>query len=247
MSAQNTNSNRNDILSRSRAFRRIGSILLVLTLSVTMGQSGTCGINNGGDNNGGNNGGGGNGGGSNTITILADDHVMGSPNAPVTVVEYSDFQCPFCGKFARQEFPVLKANYIDTGKARFVFRHLPIRNSHPRAENCARASECASDQGDFFEYHDKIFNTPDIGFDNTVPTDAQLRQYAADMGMNLTTFDACYPPGDGKASRVQRDVNSASALQVSGTPTFFVNGRRHTTGNTAAKLGEAIDRAINGG
>lgn len=241
--------NTHDVSSRSLAGRlwskravRMGACFLLL---VGMGQSGGfCGTNN---NGGGNNGGGNNGGGNNsgnTINLLANDHIMGNANATVVVVEYSDFQCPFCGRFARQEFDTIKQNYIDTGKIRFVFRHFPLRNIHNRAEAAARATECANDQGQFFAYHDLVFHTTDAN--GTILTDTQLQAHAATLGMDTTTFNSCFPPGDSKSARVQQDVNSGTALTITGTPTFFINGQRLTGFQTAAQLATVIDQKLAG-
>lgn len=191
---------------------------------------------------GGNGGGGGNNGGT-APTILASDHILGSNSAKVTVVEYSDFECPFCGRFARSEYPTLKTSYIDTGKVRWVMRHFPLRNIHARAEPAARASECASDQNAFFEYHDLVFNTTD-GSSNVILTDQQLAQHAVTLNLNTTDFNNCFPPGDGKAARVQQDVNSGTALGITGTPTFFVNDRMVSGFKTAAQLGAIIDQEL---
>jgi len=178
--------------------------------------------------------------------ITAIDHVLVAPgaNPTVTVVEYADFQCPFCGRFARSEFSTIKTRYIDTGKIRWVYRHFPLRNIHPRAEPAARASECASDQASFFDYADKTYSVTDGSA--VILTDAQLRQNAVDLGLNMTDFDACYPPGDSKATRVQTDVNSGTALGVTGTPTFFVNARRVSGFQTADQLSAIIEQELGG-
>jgi NhaA family Na+:H+ antiporter len=204
--------------------------------------TGTTGTNCNTVPNPGGGGGGGNNGGV-APTILASDHILGPSNAKVTVVEYSDFECPFCGRFARSEFPTIKANYIDTNKVRWVMRHFPLRNIHPRAEPAARASECASDQGAFFEYHDLVFNTTD-GSSSTILTDQQLAQHAVTLGLNTTDFNNCFPPGDGKAARVQQDVNSGTALGITGTPTFFVNNEMVSGFKTAAQMSEILDRKL---
>lgn len=172
--------------------------------------------------------------------VLPTDHVLGDPAAPVTVVEYGDYQCPFCGAFARSEFPTLKRQYIDTGRIRFVYRHFPLRTPgkiHDRAEQAARAAECASDRGAFFEYHEQVTaNQSDL-------SDEALRRYATNVGLSRPAFDACLA-GGAKASRIQQDVASAAALNVAATPTFFVNEERITGFQTAEELGAIIDRRL---
>ncbi len=181
---------------------------------------------------------GGGGGTAGGPEVLADDHVLGDADAPVTVFEYGDFQCPFCGAWARSEFPTFAQDYIDTGKVRYVFRHFPLRSIHPRAESAARASECADDQGAFFPYHDEIYA------DQNDLSDENLGNHADALGLDRTQFDACFP-GPTKESRVQRDVNSGMALGVTGTPTFFVNGEAVAGFRTAEQLGEVVDRKLN--
>ena len=176
--------------------------------------------------------------------VLGDDHVLGSANAPVTVIEYADFQCPCCGRFAREDFPTIKANYIDTGKVRWVFRHFPLTNIHPRAQPAAEASECAADQVDFFAYADLTFNTVD-GAGAAILTDAQLLQNATNLGANAATFNACVA-GDSKTDGIQQDFNAGVALGVTGTPVFFVDAEKFPpTGSTscprAADLAAVID------
>ena len=178
--------------------------------------------------------------------ILPSDHVMGSANARVTVVEYLDFQCPFCGRFARQEFPDLRTQYIDTGLVRWVFRHFPLESEcnpnsgdiHPRACDAARASECASDQDAFDEFHDLLFSDQDD------LSDARFRDHANTLGLDAAQFDACIT-GTSKAARVTQDVNSGGALGVAGTPSFFVNGESVSGFRTAEQLGAIIDRKLN--
>jgi protein-disulfide isomerase len=91
------------------------------------------------------------------VAARAGVPVIGSQDAPVTIVEFSDFECPFCGRFFKETYPRLKARYIDTGKVKIVFRHFPLVSIHPSASNAAIAAECASRQGKFAEYHDTLF------------------------------------------------------------------------------------------
>ncbi|MCG8407317.1 MAG: DsbA family protein [Phycisphaerales bacterium] len=177
---------------------------------------------------------------------MATDHVIGSEDASVTVVEYLDFQCPFCGRFARQEFPDIRARYIDTGLVRWVFRHFPLEsecnpnsgNTHPRACDAARASECANDQNAFVEFHDLLFEDQDDLSDN------RFGEHANTLGLDAAQFDACIT-GTSKAARVAQDVNSGNALGVTATPSFFVNGERVSGFQTAEQLGQVIDRKLN--
>ena len=191
---------------------------LVFGLFTTSGMSGTSCSNTSGN---GGNGGNGNGNGSTSKpTILSTDHVMGDPNAPVTVVEYGQFDCPFCIAFERNNFPTLKANYIDTGKVRFVFRHFPFLQ---RAMPCAVASECGADQVDFFTFANQIWAVADPLNENTKPTDADLMGVAVTLGLDTNAFNTCFG-STSKNARVNQDLNSGKALGVSSTPTFFIDG-----------------------
>ncbi|MFO0974612.1 MAG: thioredoxin domain-containing protein [Phycisphaerae bacterium] len=211
------------------SWRRGAKLFAVAALFVSAGgMSGTtC---NGG-------GGGGGGGGGTTPTLLANDHVLGDPNALVKVFVYSDFQCPFCGRFERETYPTIKTNYIDTGKVYWIFRHFPLRNIHPNAEGAAEASECAADQGMFEDYKAKLYNNQS---NLDVPS---LKAFAGQLGMNQTTFDSCVD-GGGKAARVQQDVDSGTALSVAGTPTFYINTTVVAGFQTVTSMSALLDQAI---
>lgn len=207
------------------------STLAVLLLAGAFASSGsTCDVGNGMNN--------GNCPGtlSQQPIILSQDHIEGMSNAPVTVVEYADFQCPFCGRFARETFPSIKQNYIDTGKVRWIFRHFPLRNIHPNAEGASQASECASDQNAFWNYHDRLFQQ------GTSLAIADLKAYASQLGLSSAAFDPCVD-GGGKATRVQSDVNSGQALGVTGTPAFFINNRLLIGFRNVADFSAALDCA----
>ena len=162
---------------------------------------------------------------SNPPQVIAADHVLGDATAPVLVFEYSDLQCPFCGAFDRNQFPMLMTDYIDTGKVRYVYRHFPLTNIHPDADRASEASECASDQDMFFEFVKEVFS--DATRQQSMSA-AVLRTIADEAGLDLTAYDACIAAA-AKGPRVDQDVNSGTALGVTGTPTFFVNGIRANT------------------
>jgi protein-disulfide isomerase len=142
--------------------------------------------------------------------------MLGSASAPVTVIEFSDFQCGFCKRFWVDTLPKLKEAYIDTGKARFVYRHFAILGKH--SEQAALASECAAEQGKFWEYHDQLFkNQGGLAF-----TEAKLKQYARDIGLNAGAFGTCLETGKYK-EKVERETLAAANLGGRGTPFFVVN------------------------
>jgi len=151
-----------------------------------------------------------------TQLFEADDPIKGSNSAPVAMIEFGDFQCPFCGKFFSETLPQIEENYIKTGKVKFVYRDFPL-DFHQYAEKAAEAAECAHEQGKFWEYHDKLFNNQQA-LDVT-----NLKKYAKDLGLNSSEFDDCLDSGK-MASEVQEDLQDGTALGISGVPSFFING-----------------------
>ena len=145
-----------------------------------------------------------------------DDAVRGSNDAPITIIEFSDFQCPFCEKFFNDTLPELEETYIKTGKVKLVYRDFPL-SFHENAQKAAEAAECAKKQGKFWEMHDKIFkNQESLSIDN-------LKQYAKDLELNSSNFDACLDSGE-MESEVQKDFKDGQSYGVTGTPSFFING-----------------------
>jgi protein-disulfide isomerase len=148
--------------------------------------------------------------------------ILGSASAPVTVIEFSDFQCSFCKRFWADTLPKLREAYINPGKARFIYRHFAILGKH--SEQAAQAAECAGEQGKFWEYHDQLFkNQGGLAF-----TETKLRQYARDINLNAGAFGACLGSGKHK-DKVERETAAAAYLGGRGTPFFIVN-QRHLVG-----------------
>lgn len=164
--------------------------------------------------------------GSANIDISPDDHILGDPNAPVAIVEFSDFQCPFCRSFWTGAYQQLKTDYIDTGKAFLVYKHLPL-SFHPAAGFSAQATECAEEQGKFWELHDEIFaRQAATGSLGTVEyTRDMLLQWADEIGIDTAALTACMDAGT-YDQRIGADMTLANSVGVSGTPTFFINGER---------------------
>src|SRR3989344_2154738 len=152
------------------------------------------------------------------LKLRDGDHVLGNPNAKVTIIEYSDFECPFCGRMFAETLPKIKENFVKSGEAKFVYRHFPLRSIHKDAQKAAEASECASDQGKFWEYHDKVFEKQSsLGIEN-------LKLWAKDLGLNSAQFDSCLDFGK-YSTRVDIDYNEGLVLEINGTPATFVNGK----------------------
>jgi len=158
---------------------------------------------------------------------LDDDPVKGDPNAPVTIVEFSDFQCPFCSRFFIQTLPALQENYIDTGKVKLVYRDFPIDSLHPNARPVHIAAECADEQGKFWEYHDVLFeNQAQWNRLSSSDLSSQLNQYATSMGLNSASFDSCLS-SQSIANEVNADYLQAAQYGASGTPTFFIGNEKN--------------------
>ena len=153
---------------------------------------------------------------------LDDDPVKGNPNAPITIVEFSDFQCPFCAKFHSTTLPQLETNYIDSGKVKFVYRDFPIQSIHPNAVPAAFAAECADEQGMFWEYHDIVFENQKKwqGLSGPIMVDT-FEQYAMELGLNTSDFYTCFESGK-YADEVTKDLQDGVSYGVTGTPGFFV-------------------------
>ncbi len=148
---------------------------------------------------------------------VAGDHYLGNPDAPLVVIEFSDFECPFCANHALEVQPVLNEALVETGQVLWVFKHLPLP-IHPSAPAAAVASECAGDQGRFWEMHDLLFATVDRWAGDGVDTDAALRELAASLGLDGGAFDACLT-GREALERVLADMEDARGI-VSQTPSF---------------------------
>lgn len=157
--------------------------------------------------------------------IEDDDPSLGSPDAPVVLVEFSDFQCPFCRTLWREVLPEIKEKYIKTGKVRFVYRDFPLTGIHPMAEPSAMGAECADEQGKFWEMHDKIFGEEDKLGRGTVQYSVEdLKQWAREIGLDGARFDLCLDGATYKAE-VKKDLADGVAFGVNGTPHVFVNGK----------------------
>jgi Na+/H+ antiporter NhaA len=157
------------------------------------------------------------------------DHIRGPLDAPVTVVEYGDFECPYCGLAE----PVVRELLADFADVRYVWRHLPLIDVHPHTQRAAEAAEAAADQGAFWEMHDKLLEHQDE------LEDADLIGYAEELELDVVRFAEHLSERRG-AARIADDVDGADLSGVSGTPTFFINGRRHYGAYDIATLSDAV-------
>ena len=157
------------------------------------------------------------------VKISTDnDPIIGDPNAPITIIEFSDFQCPFCARFHIQTLPLILEEYIEQGKVKLVFRDFPIQSIHPNALPASIAAECANEQGKFKEMHDTLFDNQNKW--NNQDTDDALSlfsQYATNIQLEQETFDSCLTNGK-YIDEIKKDLDDGREYGVSGTPGFFV-------------------------
>ncbi len=151
--------------------------------------------------------------------LADDDPFLGDKNAPVTMIEWSDYECPFCARFYQQTLPQIKSEYIDTGKVKLVYRDFPL-GFHQQAEPAALAANCAGEQGKYFEYHDKIFNAGGAAGKSS----ADYKKWAQELSLNVAKWEACLSDPAQK-QEIQKDLADGSAVGVSGTPGFIINGK----------------------
>jgi protein-disulfide isomerase len=144
------------------------------------------------------------------------DHIRGAMDAPVTLVEYGDFECPYCGRAE----PIIRELLAGFGDLRYVWRHLPLNDVHQHAQLASEASEAAGEQGKFWEMYDTLLTHQEA------LNVRDLVRYAEDLGLDVDQFREDLRKRKGMG-RIAEDVESADASNVSGTPTFFINNRRH--------------------
>ena len=162
---------------------------------------------------------------------LAGLPAMGNAKAEVTLIEYSDYQCPFCARYFQQTFPDIRKQFVETGKIRYMFSNFPLDSIHPQAFKAHEAAACAGDQGKYWEMHTQLFNN------QRALLPAQLEKYAANIGMNVDTYKACV--GSSKyAAKVRQEFNTAASLGIEGTPTFVIG--RAGTGDTKMKASKVL-------
>lgn len=148
---------------------------------------------------------------------------LGDKNAKVVMIDFSDFECPFCKQYFDQTFGQIKKDYIDTGKVVYYYRHFPL-DFHPAARPSALASECANEQGKFWEFHDLVFkDQAKITGQTPEATILALKTFAANLSLNTSQFNTCLDTEKYK-DNVDKDYTQGGASGVNGTPGFFING-----------------------
>lgn len=173
--------------------------------------------------------------------------LKGDKNAKVKIVEYSDFQCPFCRRFYTQTLAQLDKEYISTGKAVFYYKDFPLDSIHEGARPYALATRCAGEQGKAIEMHNKVFDEQEKQGQGTIAYvgDSTIKQWAKDIGLDSTKFNSCF---DSKkyTSQIDADFQEGVSYGVSGTPTFFINGQQLVGAQPFANFKQLIDAALVG-
>ena len=149
------------------------------------------------------------------VVSIGTSPVKGNQDAPITVIEYSDYQCPFCARHYRDVMPTLQTEYIDSGKVKFVMRENPLTNLHPQALDASMAALCAERQGKYWEMHDVLFSNQR---QLSIP---ELKAYAVDLGLDSGDFNECLDSKETQGA-VYSDLASGAKLGVRGTPGFFI-------------------------
>jgi protein-disulfide isomerase len=163
-------------------------------------------------------------------------YAIGPENAPITLVEFSDFQCPYCKRWHDEVYEPLLAAY--PGQIRFVYRHLPLTSIHPEAQSAAEAAMCAGEQDKFWEFHEKLFSTTTLG-------SATYLQYARELKLDTPTFESCLTDRKYQA-QVQADSDFAINLGINSTPTFFINGLAIVGAQPIDVFKQVIDKELAG-
>ena len=157
---------------------------------------------------------------------------LGNKNAKVAIVEFTDYQCPFCERLFSDAFPKIKKEYIDTGKVQYMVRDFPLFQIHPQAQKAAEAANCAKDQNKFWEMHDKLFSN------QSALQIEDLKKYAGELGLNAGTFNSCLDSGK-YTDKIKKDQTDGEGLGVRGTPASFIG-----TINGNAVNGSQISGAV---
>jgi len=169
------------------------------------------------------------------VASVDDDPVLGNKNAPVTIVEFSDYECPFCKRHFDQTLPELIKKYVDTGKVNIVYRDFPLSFHDPMATKEAVAANCARKQGGdkkYFEFHDEIFKRTTSNGNGL--NDEKIQTIAKDLGLNTGTFTTCLSDQT-QTDEVKKDIADGSAAGASGTPTFVI-GKSTSSGEIDGDL-----------
>ncbi len=168
--------------------------------------------------------------------LIDDDTIKGDKDAPVTIVEWSDFECPYCSRFYEQTLSQIDELYIKTGKVKLVYRDYPL-GFHNNAQKAAEAAECSDEQGKFWEMHDMLFEK---GVTGGVES---FKQFAIDIGLNANEFNDCLDSGK-MAAEVAKDMQDGQAAGIRGTPGFIINGQLVSGAQPFANFQQVIEAEL---
>lgn len=174
---------------------------------------------------------------------------LGDANAPITIVEYGHFKCPFCNRFSRETEPQISEKYITTGKVKFVWKDFPYEGGD--SAKASEAAHCAQDQGKFWEYHDQLFT---YIWDNyygkginaeemTVFTDVKLKEFSNQLGLDQTAFNSCFDSGK-YSQLVDSNYKEGISQGAKSTPTFFINGQKIVGAQPFSVFSQVIDSQL---
>lgn len=174
------------------------------------------------------------------ISVPSGAPVLGNDQAPVTIIEFADFQCPFCKAFHDEVFPSIKSNYIDTGKVKFIYQDFAFLGEESRA--AAAAAKCAKDQDKFWPYHDLLYDRQD-GENQGNFNPANLKAFAAELGLNTAEFNQCLDSGQHQAD-VVAETQGGEGYGVAATPTLFINGLKYEGVASVNEYAQVIELAL---
>ncbi|MEK7578658.1 MAG: DsbA family protein [Patescibacteria group bacterium] len=172
--------------------------------------------------------------------VSSSDFVLGDKNAPVTIIEYGDFQCPFCGKFFRDTESVLREKYVKTGKVKFIYRDFAFLG--PESTWAANAARCAGEQGKFWEYHDYLYGNQS-GENQGAFSKDNLKSFAGALGLDKGKFGACLD-SEKYTDLIQKETKEGGEAGVSGTPANFVNGTLYAGALPVGTFTQLIDKEL---
>ncbi|HSN75143.1 MAG TPA: thioredoxin domain-containing protein [Anaerolineae bacterium] len=184
-------------------------------------------------------------GGSEPADAGDDVRSKGSADAPVTILEYSDYQCPFCSRWVDETYPVILQEYIDSGKVRLEFRDFPLDSLHPNATPAAVAARCAGEQGDYWGMHDLLFGNQGQ-WSNVADPSELFTGYAGEMGLDTEAFAGCLTSGQFDEA-IAQDLLAGQMAGITGTPSFLLNGNLLVGAQPASVFQQALDTLLAGG
>lgn len=171
--------------------------------------------------------------------------ILGSDNAKVTIVVFSDFQCPFCKQFVDNSYTQILDTYVKSNKIKFAFRHYPLTSIHANAQKASEAGECANEQNKFWNYHDLLFKKQtEWSPQSTDEAVISFTNYASELGLNINQFQSCLN-NDKYKDKVEKDIEDGNKAGVDGTPTLFINGTRLVGAQPFSQIKQLIEKKLN--